>query len=110
MARQGLRLQRADSRRVDDLPRWHFQATPKSIAIRRVNSSRPPPAKSREKPARLGRRGRGLPLVGRSNHLGGRAALPPIRGEASCPIFKAFRPPFHSLPLRAPLGRSATPG
>ena len=62
-----------------------FREFPKSIAIRRVNSSRPPPAKSREKPARLGRRVRGLPLVVSSNHLAESVALPPIRGKASCP-------------------------
>ena len=86
-----------------------FREFPKSIAIRRVNSSRPPPAKSREKPARLGRRVRGLPLVVSSNHLAESVALPPIRGKASCPNLKAFRPPFHSLQLGAPLVRSARP-
>ena len=87
-----------------------FREFPKSIAIRRVNSSRPPPAKSKEKPARLGRRVRVLPLVVSSNHLAESVALPPIRGKASCPNLKAFRPPFHSLQLRAPLVRSARPG
>jgi hypothetical protein len=87
-----------------------FREFPKSIAIRRVNSSRPPPAKSKEKPARLGRRVRVLPLVVSSNHLAESVALPPIRGKASCPNLKAFCPPFHSLQLRAPLVRSARPG
>jgi hypothetical protein len=58
-----------------------FREFPKSIAIRRVNSSRPPPAKSREKPARLGRWVRVLRLVVCSNHLAESVALPPIEGS-----------------------------
>src|SRR6266481_10199533 len=37
-------------------------------------------------------------------------ALPPIRGEASCPYLNACRPPFHRLHLSAPPVRSARPG
>jgi hypothetical protein len=66
--------------------------------------------KEQGKTRQVGRRVRGPPLVVSSNHLAESVALPPIRGKASCPNLKAFRPPFHSLQLRAPLVRSARPG
>src|SRR5260370_20170820 len=76
----------------------HLVSPPISVPNFWIVKAHPPPAKSREKPARLGRRVRGLPLVVSSNHLAESVALPPIRGKASCPNLKAFRPPFHSPP------------